>query len=99
MASERRQKQAVKLPNAGAAAELAEPPKPKLGPEEVLAPKLNPVLCSMCTKSRTGEDARSALIKPCQHANNAAQVLSNYAYLRGRRWCAKGEGHTTLKVL
>lgn len=33
-------------PNAGAAAELAEPPKPKLGPEDVLAPKLNPVLCA-----------------------------------------------------
>ena len=33
-------------PKAGVAAELAEPPKPKPGPEEVLAPKLNPVLCS-----------------------------------------------------
>ena len=77
--------EAVNLPNAGVAAELAEPPKPKLGPEEVLAPKLNPVLCNMCKMSRVGEDVRSSLIRPCQHGKYVTQVLSGHAYLRGRR--------------
>ncbi len=33
------------MPKAGVAAGLAEAPKPKLGPEDVLAPKLKPELC------------------------------------------------------
>lgn len=38
-------------PKAGVAAGLAEAPKPKLGPEDVLAPKLKPELC---TKQKPG---------------------------------------------
>ena len=33
------------MPKAGVAAGLAEAPKPKPGPEDVLAPKLKPELC------------------------------------------------------
>lgn len=33
------------MPKAGVAVGLAEAPKPKLGPEDVLAPKLKPELC------------------------------------------------------
>ena len=33
------------MPKAGVAAGLADAPKPKLGPKDVLAPKLKPELC------------------------------------------------------